>query len=172
MVNNSGWCDLSVLIFIMVDVIIPYTKTNFKSYDAFREKTNNYYPDEQPESAGEIKYYYYHGMFDNFSAVAFTVDTSDFAHLSERYIIYFEKFRFDSTDGSARYENQAIPENFMQEENIEFLNDMIEGSLDNYKIVEYYGSSKISERRSVLGVVGNESTGEIIIFDGYDCFPE
>ena len=121
-----GGIFLTLLILFMVQFIIPYTKTNFKSYEAFREKTHNYYPDELPASASEIKYYYYNGKFDNFSAVAFTVNAQDFANLRERYTIYFKQFRFNSSYGSARYENQTIPENFLKEETVEFLNDMMD----------------------------------------------
>ncbi len=164
----------SVLLILLLLIIkcMPHTKTNFKSYEAFREKTHDYYPNEQPASASKIKYYYCTRDFDEFSAVAFTVNKQDFIELSEYYRMYFEKSILQVTSNATRYQNQAIPENFIRDENIEFLNEMIDERLENYTIVEYYGSSKSSERRTVEGVIGNESTGEIIILFGYDCFPE
>lgn len=151
--------------------IIPYTKTNFKSYEAFREMTHNFYPDEQPASATEIKYYYYDGAFDDFSAVAFTVDAQDFASLSQWYTEYFQQFEDSSGDGYVRYENQALPENFIQDKNLDLLSDMIDGNISDYKIVEYTGSGN-SETKTMLGAIGNESTGQFIIFFGKDAFPE
>lgn len=150
---------------------IPRTKTNFKTYQNFRDKTHNYYPDEPPVSAREIKYYYYEGKFDDFSAVAFTVDAQDFASLSERYTEYFKQFKDYAGTGYVRYKNQTLPENFIQNENLDFLSDMMDGNLSDYKIVEYMGSGN-SESKTMMGAIGNESTGKFLIFYCRDAFPK
>lgn len=148
--------------------LFPYTKRNFVSYEDFLDKTDNYYPDVQPASADEIQYYYYEGKFDDFSAVAFTVDAEDFERLSERYIEWFEK---DHGSCDVRYENQALSENFIKEENLDFLKDMMDGDCSDYIIVEYMGSGN-SEIKTMEGAIGNVSTGRFIIFSCRDAFPE
>lgn len=150
---------------------IPHAKTDFKSYADFREQTHDFYPDKQPLSAKDIKYYYYTGKFDTLSAVSFTVNGQDFVTLSEQYKTKFKEYDDYSSDGYVRYKNQTIPEDFIAEENLDFLNDMIDGNLSNYIIVEYMRTGN-SESKTMLGTIGNASSGQFVIFYCRDAFPE
>jgi len=150
--------------------VIPYTKTHFKSYESFCEKAKNDYPNKLPDSANDIQYYYHTEKFDHTSAVAFSVNSADFTSLSKDYIEWYLEWTKDSS-WDVEYQNVALSENFIVEENLYFLKDVTDNKLDDYKIVEYIGNGS-SDIRNMSGVLGNESTGRIIIFDCRDAFPE
>ena len=167
---------------------IPYTKTNFRSYEEFRERTHNYFPDALPSSARDIKYYFYEGKLDEFYAVGFTADMQDYEEIKNHYAEYFEEFRkkrphvsflngesFESYiqkyEPSDRYKNLEVSPNFIQEENLDFLNDMMNDNISNYIIIDYIGGEN-TERKTISGVIVNEGAGEIIIFEGQDVFPK
>lgn len=110
---SFGLGAVAMLLFHMAPEIIPHTKTDFASYEEFREATFDYFPDQLPDSAREIRYYTYVGKMDNISAIAFVVDEQDYVLVSDRYKAFF--FDYDS-----RYENQVCTNQFVQDQQLLF----------------------------------------------------
>lgn len=145
--------------------LFPYTKTSFESYKDFREITDNYYPDEQPASASDIKYYFYEGHFDDRSAVSFIVDEKDLKHLEDHYTAYFDKF-------DTKIMNRTIQKTFTSSEGIEYLDTFLNERIQDYRIVAYITSGSGSDVKDSMGVICNDKTGEFIIFSSRDAFPK
>ncbi len=148
---------------------IPTTKVKFRTYEDFLKKAGGGgFPKEEPESAQDTRYYYYEGYFDDYDAVAFTVNEKDYASLVDWYLDFYKLY--DNFSGK-RYDDQVLPENFICDEKLDFLMKMTEDDLSEYKIIKYI-SCQYSDRRYMDGCIGNENTGTIIIFHCIDAYPE
>ena len=170
------------LIWVMVFAeVIPFKRTHFRNYHSFwmmgtgmkepDEETILKYEDErvfpyyEPASTQKNKYYYYTGLFDHFKAVSFKVDDEEYQQLLDRYINYFSRF-----EGLVRISRQSIPDEFFKTENLSFLNKMLDDDIEGYQIVGYMSGGD-NDHKNMTGVIGNETTGHIIIFNGHDAFP-
>ena len=173
---------VAVNIWVMVEgELIPYKRTHFRNYHSFwmmgsgmkepDEETILKYEDErlfsyyEPASTQKNTYYYYTGLFDSFKAVSFKVDAEEYQELYNRYIKFFSRF-----EGLVRISRQSIPDDFFETENLAFLNNMMEDNVEGYQIVGYMSSGD-RDHKNMNGVIGNETTGHIIIFNGHDAFP-
>ena len=170
------------LIWVMVcGTIIPYKRTHFRNYHSFwmmgtgmkepDEETILKYEDErvfpyyEPASTQKNKYYYYTGLFDYFKAVSFKVDAEEYQELYNRNIKFFSQF-----EGLVRISRQPIPDDFFETENLTFLKKMLDDDIEGYQIVGYMSGGD-EDHKNMNGVIGNETTGHIIIFIGHDAFP-
>ncbi len=169
------------LIWLMVWAeVIPFKRTHFRNYHSFWMMGTMKEPDEETilknqdsylfpysETASPTKntYYYYTGMFDKFEAVSFVVDEEEYQELYNHYINYFSRF-----DEIVRIRRQPIPDDFFETENFGFLKKMLDDDVEGYQIVRYVSSGE-SDHKNMMGVIGNETTGHVIIFNGHDAFP-
>ena len=169
------------LIWVMVFAeVIPFKRTHFRNYHSFwmmgtmkepdeetilKNQDSYLFPYYEPASTKKNTYYYYTGMFDKFEAVSFMVDEEEYQELYNHYINYFSRF-----DEIVRIRRQPIPDDFFETENLSFLKKMLDDDVEGYQIVRYVSSGD-NDHKNMLGVIGNETTGHIIIFIGHDAFP-
>ena len=156
--------------YIVLRPTIPHTKTNFKSYAAFREKAFDFFPNELPDSASDIMYYSYTGNFDKCLGVAFTLEPKDYSEVLSEFENWYKKMT-DRGEWAKSYTKEALKDQFSQDKNLFFLESLAGDNLSDYQIIRYIGSG-LDEAPSSCGVLGNEKTGRIVAFHLKDAFPE
>ena len=154
---------------IVLRPTIPHTKTNFKSYAAFREKAFDFFPSALPDSASDISYYSYSGNFDECLGVAFTLESKDYPEVISEFENTYKKMNRDKWEKS--YTNEVLNGQFSEDKNLSFLQSLAGDNLNGYQIIFYIGSGS-DETPSSFGVLGNEKKGRIVAFYVKDAFPE
>ncbi len=149
--------------------VIPHTKTNFKSYKAFREKAFDFFPDDLPNSADELSYFSYTGNFDECLGVAFSLTPEDYSEMISEFENFYK--RMDGDNWNTSYTNMAWKDRILQGKNLQFLESLAGDNLSAYRII-FYMKSAPDDATTSYGVLGNTETGRIVAFYLKDAFPE
>lgn len=152
--------------------VVPHTRTHFLSYSSFRrEEQAIFFPDELPTSTKNVRYYCYRGNQDSKIGVAFIIEDDD--EYSEMKTFYVEQYIGTSLDDKEelyrRYlMNQPLTVQFMDENDLVFIEELLLNDVRNYKIV---GCKNLKQDiwNRIEGVVCNDVTQEIIVFRYVDA---
>lgn len=152
--------------------VVPHTRTYFFSYSSFRrEEQAACFPDQLPASTKNVRYYCYRGNQDSKIGVAFIIEDDD--EYNEMKAFYVEQYIGTSLEDKEvlyrRYlMNQALTVQFIDENDIDFINELLLNDASEYKIV---GCENLKQhiKDRLQGVLCNDATQEIIIFDYWDA---
>ena len=140
-------------------------KKDFKSYETFRKKTSDFYPDTIPnEETNDIRYYYLKGHYNNISAVSFIVDEKTYDEIKNKYDDFFCHDDW-SYDFIARY--QPLTEDIIKKDELKFITSFIP-DVNSYEIWHMYISNHLHQgagHNYTYGVFYNEKDNRILIFD-------
>ena len=162
-----------IIWFIFLRYDIPYTKTNFKSYESFQKKEQSaLFPDELPSSVKDIQYYYYTGHRDSKSGIAFFLyDEKEYEFLKEMYMSeYQEYYRKMGGEENIKYVfDQPLTDDLVKEMKLEFLYQFFQNSISDYKIVAYE-KIEAESMNCIRVIICNDKTKEMIIFSLNDAY--
>jgi len=152
--------------------VVPHTRTYFLSYSSFRrEEQAAFFPDQLPASTKNVRYYCYRGNQDSKIGVAFIIEDDD--EYNEMKAFYREQYIGSSPeDKEELYQrylmNQPLTVQFMDENDLVFIEELLLNDVSNYKIV---GSKNLKQDiwNRIEGVVCNDVTQEIIVFRYVDA---
>lgn len=149
--------------YIIFVEIVPVTRTHFWSYRSFKKRADfTIYAKELPESAHNIRYYFYEGFLTDKSGYRVSYSSEDYEQMkSNRLAVYNsvrqEVYCFD--DGVKQYLNRKQ----MEERRIDFLNKLLPEKQDNGQY--YYLAYDLFETEEVYAyhcVLCNDETCEMI----------
>lgn len=106
-----------------------------------------------PESAKNVKYYYYEGHFDEKYAVSMNVDNADHLNLNGLYDDYY----------SGEIEINKNCREIMYDSNLSFLVGFIENNNDEY-FLKHYRENTDEYNLGKRGILLNEKENIIILF--------
>ena len=147
---------------------IPRTKTNFNTYEAFREETFDFFPDRLPVSAHDIKYYSYSGDFDNSYGVSFSLESQDYTSLQAQYEEWYKKETAD-INWEETHINEKLTNQFSKDAYFSTLESLAHEDINNYQIICYIRSICDGISTSFI-ILGNEQTYNMIVFYSRDAF--
>ena len=148
---------------------IPFTRTFFLDYNSFYNKNDKWlFPEELPLSVHDVKYYYYTGHCDKKSGVTFVVeDVKEYQEMKEFFSSKFSesKVSLSKVENIQFLSDQSLTSDFIDEEEIEFVNKLIMNGEGDYNIWEYMDSKVDGDGIDYIdGVICNDITHEIILF--------
>ncbi len=186
-------CVLPVLSCLWGSKIFPWTWRWFICYGFFYQTTGTvagHYPEKLPSSAENVSYYYYTGMFDTKTAVSFILDGEEYEDQKKRYLLlytadeeenhqeYLEEWLSEYgeiPDWAEKWESdyvfdKKLTSDFLEEEELEYLEKVFHESADRYTILAYKGDAEGGERCYLEGVFCNDETNEVVMFGFTDMF--
>ncbi len=145
---------------VFVD-IVPYKKTEFEDYNEFYQQSiRNFFPSELPVSATNIEYYYYSGMLDKIYALSFSTDDVGLEYMKEIYWSHYDILI--ESDTIVYVFDKQLTYDFVNVEKIQFLEELLEGDLEQYEILAYEkGCNEHSDVKSC--VLYNDETNKFVI---------
>lgn len=154
------------------------------------DKVVVHYQEELPSSAENVNYYYYTWMFDTKTAVSFILDGEEYQEQKELYLLLYTA---DEEENYQEYQEEWLSEygevpdwaekwesdyvfdeklttDFLEEEELEYLEKVFHDSVDQYTILAYKGDAEGGERCYLEGVFCNDKTNEVVMFGFTDMF--
>ncbi len=147
---------------------LPREQTNYKNYNSFYKRSvTNFFPSELPDSATNVKYYYYSGMLDEKFGVSFVVDDEDYKELKHYYLYYY--YPTKNSRSLDYFFKQQLTDEFVHSERLDFIENIVEEELDQYTFMVYEkGTTEHYQIKS--GGLYNDETNEFIIIFFHDHF--
>lgn len=154
---------LFTFFYLMLQDIIPVTRTHFWNYKAFLMWTDfTVYPIELPESAHNIKYYYYEGFLTDKSGCRVSYSQEDYEKMKENRLSaydtdYPEKYCYD---GKSKI---YLDREYMQQRRIDFFDKLLPEEQDDGQY--YFLVDRLYEDHQLYSyhcVLCNDVTCEII----------
>ncbi|MDE6014174.1 MAG: hypothetical protein K2H41_00540 [Acetatifactor sp.] len=149
---------------LVADEIVPRTKTHFWNYQLFNMYTDfTIYPKELPESAYNIKYYYYEGLLADKSGYRVTYSREDYEQMKESRLIAYNPYLPElgyCYDGGVKH---YLDRKQMKERRIDFLDKLLpEEQDDEQYYCLAYGLCETQEIYSYHCIFCNDETCEIL----------
>ena len=197
-IGITALCVILVLSVLWGSKILPWTWRWYISYGSFYQaakKTAGPYPEKLPSSAENVSYYYYTGMFDTKTAVSFILDGEEYEEQKKRYLLlytadeeehqrdrqeYLEECQSEygkipdwAAEDNVRFVfDENVSSDFLEKEGLEYLKKVFHNTVDDYIILAYkgIGDTKGGKLCNLEGVLCNDETNEMVIFDFRDAF--
>lgn len=160
--------SLFTFFYLMLQDIIPVTRTHFWNYKTFNMWTDfTAYPRELPESAHNIKYYYYEGFLTDKSGYRVAYSHEDYDKMKENRLINYTS-DYPQIYCYTGQEKQYLKREQLLEWRIDFLNRLLPPEQDdgNYYVLGYH----LSESQEVYSfdcVLCNDEACEMIEISYY-----
>ncbi len=154
---------LVTFFYLMLQDVIPVTRTHFWNYKIFNMWTDfTAYPRELPESAHNIKYYYYEGFLVDKSGYHVAYSREDYDQMKDNRLINY-KYDYPEIYYYNGDEKRYLNPEKMREWRIDFLDKLLpkEQKDGQYYFLGYY----LSEGQEVYAfdcVLCNDETCEMI----------
>lgn len=149
--------------------VIPHTQRIFWSYQSFLNQADfSVYEQELPESARDLRYYYYEGFFADKSGYHAAFSQEDYEIMKEnrlaKYTPWIEYGDYCYDGGPKLY----LDYDQMEQQRIDFLNKiMVQGEGGYYFLA--YSLFENEQEYSFNGVLCNDETCEIVEFTCRVC---
>lgn len=160
--------------FAFLTEIVPREYTFFLSYEHFCKKAHNYFLNEtKPDSADNLKYYWYNGYFNKLRGIRMTLSQEDYEKEKEYYMNWCLERNSVVVSGVETYVYNAADIKYvdgeeLKEKGLEFIDSLID--LDQYAyyyIVMEDNYTNKSDGRDIVsgrGVLANDEIGELLIY--------
>lgn len=154
---------LVTFFYLMLQDVIPVTRTHFWNYKIFNMWTDfTAYPRELPESAHNIKYYYYEGFLADKNGYRVSYSQEDYEIMKEnRLMVYSPLVELGYCyDGGTK---QYLEREQMQKQRVDFLDILLPEEHDDGQY--YYLAYSLCETQELYSyhcVLCNDETCEMI----------
>jgi len=148
---------------VLVQEVVPVTRTHFVSYHAFHKYASPIFPKKLPESSGEIRYYYHKEHLKDQSGYHVVLSTEDYETMKAQRIDAYRMNNAYYYDGENK--EYMDPEIMSQQQKIDFIDKLVseEAVKGQYYFLGYY-MSKHEKEYYYRGVLCNDETCEIVEF--------
>lgn len=143
------------------------TKKSFKSYSAFKEKSESTsFAAEMPQSSENVAYYFHSGTFKKKSCYRMKLSDSDYKQwkkeADERYLSYMTPAVTESFIHSEGVDAKAVDISQLEDNDARFVTDMFTEN-DGYCLYSYIKKDS-SVYKYYFGIICNDTTNEVIEF--------
>ncbi|MDE6014176.1 MAG: hypothetical protein K2H41_00550 [Acetatifactor sp.] len=154
--------SLGTFFYLMLQDVIPVTRTHFWNYKIFNMWTDfTAYPKELPESAHNIKYYYYEGFLADKNGYRVSYSQEDYEVMkANRLSVYDTNYPKYCYDGGAKI---YLDREYMKQRRIDFFDKLLPEEQDDgqyYFLVDSLYEDQ--ELYSYACVLCNDETCEMI----------
>jgi len=170
--RKTTWVGRAVMAFFLIEIVFaaciffqeiyPKSWTHFRSYAQFI-KVADWTPYDQtlPDSAHDMRYYYYEGYFSDMSGYHAAFSAEDYEIKKERLV---EKHIGTSADDTNSSEKNYLDREQIKEARVDFLDKLLPEDKDDgqFYYIAYFTQIEPGGIYDYFAALGNDSTYEII----------